>query len=390
MPSRPIKGLLTANTFIPVTADVVFGLNTKDSVDFGDYQIIETNRLFTTTQGQFGENLRIGIKMLSPGIPQLTATNNPGDPYDASSFVCIAKFSYQNIDVVSKNFHFRIQFYNDPFRTQLIHTFFSGNDQTGWSHGAGDNNFPAAGITLGSGQSKTINFEPVDRVETNQRWYLTIDAWDGTSFETVSDNQSFICSACNITNEPNLVSKYYKTGLPSLDFLPDYSAFTPDFTLVENNLSFPETLVDWVTSKGQTLSGYIDNFAARFQGKIQAPIEGTYTFELDSSDGAILFINAEVIIDHNGLHGFTTETGSVVLTEGFHDIEVQYFEGTGVAGLELRWITPGESTAVPVPPQRFFHAVANEYCDDTDSPKVFNFAVLFELENGETVKINLT
>jgi len=82
LPSRPVKGIMTTNTFIPVSSDVVFGIDTSDSVDFGDYQLIEANRLFTASQGQFGSNFRIGAKLLSPGIPQLNPSNNPGDPYD--------------------------------------------------------------------------------------------------------------------------------------------------------------------------------------------------------------------------------------------------------------------------------------------------------------------
>lgn len=390
MPSRVTKGLLTANTFIPVSADIVFGINTKNSVDFGDYQIIEPNRLFTSSQGQFGEDFRIGVKMLSPGIPQLSETTAPGDPYDSATFVCSVDFSYTNSDITSDEFHFRVQFFNDPFRTQLIHTFFSGNDQTGWSHGSGDNTFPANGLTVGPSLSKTVKFEPLDRIESNQRWYVTVSAWDGSFFETVLDDKSYICSVCNITNETNLISEYYRTGLPSdLTSVPQFSSFTPDFTLLENNVVFAETFGNWTTTKGQVLSGYTDNFAARFHGKIQAPAAGSYTFELQSSDGSILFIDSEEVINNDGAHGSLTVSGSVFLSEGFHDIDVHYFEATGGAELILRWITPGESTAVTVPPQRLFHAVANEYCDDRDSPILYNFAILFELENGEHVKINL-
>ena len=390
MPSRVIKGELTANTFIPVSADIVFGINTKNSVDFGDYQIIEPNRLFTSSQGQFGEDFRIGAKLLSPGIPQLSETNAPGDPYDSATFVCTVSFSYENSDITSNDFHFRVQFYNDPFRTQLIHTFFSGNDQTGWSHGSGENTFPATGLTVAPSASKTIKFEPLENIEANQRWYVTISAWDGMFFETVLDDRSFICSACNITNEANLVSEYYLTGLPaSLTSVPKFSSFTPDFTLLENNIVFVETFGNWTTTKGQVLSGFTENFAARFIGKIQAPTAGSYTFETQSSDGVILFIDSEEVINNDDTGGSQIVTGSIFLTEGFHDIDLHYFEATGGAELILRWITPGESTAVTVPPQRFFHAVASEYCDDKDSPILFNFAILFELENGETVKINL-
>ena len=390
MPSRVIKGLLTANTFIPVSADIVFGINTKNSVDFGDYQIIEPNRLFTSSQGQFGKDFRIGVKMLSPGIPQLAATNNPEDPYDTASFTCSVNFTYKNTDIISNDFHFKVQFYNDPFRTQLIHTFFSGNDQTGWSYGIGDNIFPATGLTIAPSASDTIQFKPLDRIGSNQKWYVTISTWDGTSFETILDDRSYICSACNITNELNLISEYYKTGLPAeLTSVPQFSSFTPDFTLLENNLVFAATFGYWTTTKGFPLSGFTENFAARFHGKIQAPTTGSYTFELQASDGAILFIDSGEIINHDGTHGFTTATGTVFLSEGLHDIDVHYFQATGEAGLVLRWIIPGESSAVTVPPQRLFHAVASEYCDDLDSPILYNFAILFELENGETVKVNL-
>jgi hypothetical protein len=391
MPSRVTKGLLTANTFIPVSADIVFGINTKNSVDFGDYQIIEPNRLFTSSQGQFGEDFRIGVKMLSPGVPQLSSTNDPGDPYDSGTFVCSTDFSYTNSDITSNDFHFRVQFYNDPFRTQLIHTFFSGTDQTGWSHGVGgDNTFPAAGVTIASSASRIVKFEPLDRVESNQRWYVTVSSWDGSFFETVLDDKSYICSACNITNELNLVSEYYKTGLPAtLTSIPQFSSFTPDFTLLENNVVFAETFSDWITTKGQTLTGFVDNFAARFHGKIQAPTAGNYSFRTQSSDGTILFIDSEEIINNDNTGGSELVIGTVFLSEGFHDIDLHYFEATGGAELILSWITPGESTFVTVPSQRLFHAVASEYCDDSDSPILYNFAMLFELENGETVKINL-
>ncbi len=391
LPSRPIKGLITANTFIPVTADIIFGIETKNTSDFGDYQIIEPNRLFTTEQGQFGANIKIGAKILSPGVPQLQPTNNPGDPYDASSFVCTIDFTYDNIDSESHDFHFRARFYNDPFRTQLIHTFFSGNDQTGWQTGLGAVGiFPATGLTISSGGSSTISFTPLDMVETNQRWFIIIDAFDGSVFETVSDNMSFICSACNLVNEDGIQAEYYKTGLPTLTEIPEFQSFTQDFVFTETHLSFPViTDQEWTSTAGPTLTNYFQNYAIKFKGRLQAPIAGTYNFAIQSDDGSRLFLDANEVIDHDGVHAFTASTGSIDLTEGFHEIEVHYFNADNVAGLELRWTIPGESDEVIIPPERFFHAVATEYCDDEYTPKIFNLAMEFELEGGEHVQLNL-
>jgi hypothetical protein len=390
LPSRPIKGLLTANTYIPVTADVIFGINTKDSVNFADYQIIEPNRLFTTVQGQFGKNMRIGVKLLSPAIPQISATTTSDDPYDAGSYTCDVSFDYTNLDIVSKDLHFRVRFYNDLYRTQLIYTFFSGNDQTGWSYGSGDNTFPSGGVSVGASVTQSVSFSPIDQVASNQKWYLTIDSFDGSDFETVSNDKSYVCSSCNIVHEERLTADYYRAGLPTLTTVPLFKSYTPDYSVLEDNIDFSETSSEWETTLGQTLTDYTTNFAARFQGKIQAPITGTYEFQLISSDGSILMINSEEVIDHDGQHGLTTsDTGSVVLEQGLHNIEVLYFQSTGSAGLQLLWKMPGDVAFSIVPAARFFHAEASEYCSYDSVPKLLNFAILFELENGEHVKINL-
>lgn len=389
LPSRPIKGLLTANTFIPVSSDIVFGVTTNNSADFGDYQVIEPNRLFTTAQGQFGSNLRIGAKLLSPGLPQLVPTNQPGDPYDASSFVCTIDFTYTNLDTSSLNYDFRIRFYNDPFRTQLIHTFYSGNDQTGWTTGGSSNVFPAGGLSIGAGDSANVAFTPGTTVATSQKWYVTVDAWNGTFFETVTDNQSYICATCNLTNEPGLIGEYYKTGLSSVSEVPDFSLLTPDHVCIESSIDFPLTTAAWESTGCGTLAGYEDSFAARFRGRIQAPVEGEYTFILSSDDGSVLFIDGVEIVNMNQLQTFTATAATVELTSGFHEIEIHFFEGGGDAGLNLSWIVPGEASATTVPASRLYHVVTSEYCEDLDNPRILNFAVLFELENGETVKVNL-
>lgn len=389
LPSRPIKGLLTANMFVPISADIVFGINTKNTTDFGDYQLIEPNRLFTSAQGQFGSNLRIGAKLLSPGLTQLTPSNNPGDPYDATSEICSIAFSFTNDTAVTNNYHFRVQFYNDRYRTQLIYTFFSGNDQTGWDYGMGENIFPVEGVSLAPSESVSVNFFPGTQVESDQKWYITVDVYDGSSFTTLVDDESYICSSCNIEYSTGLIAQYYKTGLSDLAEIPDFKLYNPDYTLTEENIDFNQILTDWVTSTGMTLTGWKYNWAARWRGKLHAPASGDYTFSLSSDDGSKLFVDLEEIINHDGVHAFTNKQGSVYLSEGLHDIEIQFFQGYGYQGVKLYWLIPGESTEQIIPATQFYHAVASEYCEGTDLPRILNFAILFELENGETVKVNL-
>lgn len=392
LPSRPIKGLLTSNTFIPISADVVFGINTNDTTDFGDYQIIEPNRLFTTVQNQFGSNLRIGAKLLSPGIPQLQPTNDPGDPYDARSYICSIDFDFNNFNVDTHTYHFRIRFYNDVFRTQLIHTFYSGNDQTGWSTQNGDSNyFPSVGVELSASQSASVSFNPGDLVEQNQRWYITIqaiDIADASNPDTISNNESYICSACNITNELGLIAEYHSNI--SQPEMPDFGGLVPAITTVESDINFLPNSGTWITSHGSDLgSDFLDNFAVRWMGRIQIPLDGEYVFELSSQDSSILFIDQEELISQNNIGSVGESQNSIYLTSGFHSIEVQYISTTGDSSIILKWQTPDENDLSAIPANRLYHSIANEYCSDVDSPKIFNLAIVFELENGESVKVNL-
>jgi len=159
--------------------------------------------------------------------------------------------------------------------------------------------------------------------------------------------------------------------------------------MVESTVDFPLSAGDWVSGSG-TLSGYQDNFAIRFYGRVYAPRAGQYTFGLRSKDGSKLLVDNVEIVDHGGEHEFTEATGTVTLTAGHHDIEVHYFCASSESGLILKWALPGESTLVVIPASNLFHAVDNEYCQDVYAPRIYNVAIEFETEDGSTHKLNLT
>jgi len=188
LPKRVVSGILTENSVIPVSADIVFGINTLNSVEFTDYQIIEPNRIFTTDSRQFGENLRVGCKLISPGY----SSPNSQDPYTNITHSCQIAFDFTNTDTSTKTFQFRIEFYNDVQRTQLQYTFFSGNDQTGWSFG-NEVTFPAAGISIPPESQRSLLFVPGDEVASGQVYYLKIEAYDGSAFEDVQLRDAYVC-----------------------------------------------------------------------------------------------------------------------------------------------------------------------------------------------------
>jgi ferric-dicitrate binding protein FerR (iron transport regulator) len=89
------------------------------------------------------------------------------------------------------------------------------------------------------------------------------------------------------------------------------------------------------------LAGCADHFALRFSGQLRVENAGRYEFTLNTDDGSRLFIDDQLIVDHDGLHGLSEQTGAVELAASDHRFELQYFQRQGPAGLEVWWTGPG-------------------------------------------------
>lgn len=90
------------------------------------------------------------------------------------------------------------------------------------------------------------------------------------------------------------------------------------------------------------------DFAARYFGYIEIPEDGTYTFYTYSSDGTILTIDGQRVVDNDGRHISKEKSGKMSLSEGRHRINLGYFMRGGQRSLEVRWSGPNISkTEVP-------------------------------------------
>ena len=75
----------------------------------------------------------------------------------------------------------------------------------------------------------------------------------------------------------------------------------------------------------------------------------TVGFCITSDDGSKLFVNGEMVIDNDGLHGNVRKCGSVETADGQIDIAVEFFERGGGATLILEWSPPGATGYSVVP-----------------------------------------
>ena len=86
--------------------------------------------------------------------------------------------------------------------------------------------------------------------------------------------------------------------------------------------------------------GRNSQFGFRYSGFLRVPKRGVYQFALTSDDGSRLWIDSQVVIDNDGLHGARENTGLVALAPGLHPIRVEFFERDGGFDLKLHWSGP--------------------------------------------------
>src|SRR5205085_3738094 len=120
--------------------------------------------------------------------------------------------------------------------------------------------------------------------------------------------------------------KYFNT--PSLTGIP---ALVRD----DANVSF-----DWGGSSPAAGTINPDGFSVRWTRSLDFPA-GTYHFNLTTDDGARLWVNGHLLIDQWHEQAPTTYSADIYLPGGSVPVEVNYYENTLNALVQLSWGTAG-------------------------------------------------
>jgi hypothetical protein len=98
-----------------------------------------------------------------------------------------------------------------------------------------------------------------------------------------------------------------------------------------------------------------DNFCARWTGMIRVTQPGHYIFTTIADDNARLWIDGKQLVNDWGSdHGPKPVSGAVELSEGFHEVKLEYAQGGGGAVMRFMWHHEG-STEMPVPAEALWH-----------------------------------
>jgi hypothetical protein len=65
--------------------------------------------------------------------------------------------------------------------------------------------------------------------------------------------------------------------------------------------------------------------------------EGVYTLITVADDGARLSLNGTKVIDNWRDHPATRDTKKALLKPGYHELQLEYYQGGGTGEINLRW-----------------------------------------------------
>lgn len=143
----------------------------------------------------------------------------------------------------------------------------------------------------------------------------------------------------NISCEVYDLNSVGLSSMPDFDTLPGVKVLALaidrfDVVNSSNAIPFPKFV-------GTSAEPLREKFGLKCISKLNVVTSGNHTLKLTSDDGAKLFINGALIINHDGLHVSTSKTAVVNLGAGIHDIKVEYYNNLGFKSLLLSWIRPG-------------------------------------------------
>ena len=150
-----------------------------------------------------------------------------------------------------------------------------------------------------------------------------------------------VCAATAFAQlEPGLTFRIYDIQESMDQIYPLVPGQTP-------NVDEKRSTIDY--SGSAQFGNFTQYYLVECLAEIEITVAGTHGFRLTSDDGSELLIDDVLVLDHDGIHGATSKTGTANLTAGLHSLRVNYFQNIAGATLHLEWLPPGATSYVTVP-----------------------------------------
>jgi len=211
------------------------------------------------------------------------------------------------------------------------------------------------------------------RPTLNGNYQVTIAVNDGDGGSDTKTSLWLVADPGDIDANPNRGFRYdYFEG--TWTQLPDFAAMTPKRSGVTTDFDIIE------------LSDVYDDFGFSFSGYILITTAGNYSFHVNSNDGSRLWINNNLVVDNDGIHGAQEVSGTVNLTEGFHAFRLNYFDEKNGHLLNVQWNGPGFARSA-IPPGVQYRQIPDA---DTNSAPVLSSPGNLTNEVDSTVDVRMS
>ena len=144
----------------------------------------------------------------------------------------------------------------------------------------------------------------------------------------------------NLSLQSNQVSATTVQGGLKYSFYPSTTALS---ILPTNLLSMPPASTGTSTNTDLSVANNAPIYSMLWQGYINVPVAGTYTFWTNSDDGSALWFNSYTptgtrTVNNDGLHGSNGAAGTAMtLQPGIYPICIEYFQGGGGYNMNAYW-----------------------------------------------------
>lgn len=190
-------------------------------------------------------------------------------------------------------------------------------------------------------------------ITSNVNWTVTkSDSWITTSVTSGSNNGSVtlgVTANGTGTIRQGTVTLASGTVVSTVISITQYSAPSgtgitakyynfPDLASIQSrppNISRLENRV-YLDASGSPVSGITQDFSSIWEGFVEVPKTGNYTFYLKADDGANLYLDGKKIAVSTGNTEVTSPAQSLVFGNKY-PIRVEHWDASAFAGLRLQW-----------------------------------------------------
>lgn len=128
--------------------------------------------------------------------------------------------------------------------------------------------------------------------------------------------------------KPGLIYKYYTGGIQSAAFIESMFSVKP----VKTGIIHAFNLQPAEASIGYSIS---------YEGYIKVPLDGKYTFRLESASGSVLYVGGKIAVDNDEPHEIRSIERKFDLKSGYYSIKVLYTSFRQKGMLKISWSGSG-------------------------------------------------